>query len=140
MAFAALVDTGAIISLFGREQPRGPHYRALFERAASEAWQLSTTWACITEACFLLDTPSRYSMLRWIAAGAVVVFPFPQEALEDMVPLMLRYTDRPRSEMDFADATLVWLADDTGVLSVMTTDVRDFSRYRLPDGRAFEIL
>ena len=57
-----------------------------------------------------------------------------------MVPVMLRYTDRPRSEMDFADATLVWLADDTGVLSVMTTDVRDFSRYRLPDGRVFEIL
>ena len=85
MAFAALVDTGAIISLFGRDQPRTLHYRALFERAASEA-------------C------------------------------------------RPRSEMDFADATLVWLAGDTGVLSVMTTDVRDFSRYRLPDGRAFEIL
>ena len=57
-----------------------------------------------------------------------------------MVPVMLRYTDRPRSEMDFADATLGWLADDTGVLRVMTTDVRDFSRYRLPDGRVFEIL
>lgn len=140
MAFAALVDTGAIVSLFGRGQPRQRHYRALFERAAGEAWQLSTTWACVTEASFLLDTPSRYSMLRWIAAGAIVVFPFPQEALEDMVPVMLRYTDRPRSEMDLADATLVWLANDTGVLNVMTTDVRDFSRYRLADGRAFEIL
>lgn len=75
-----------------------------------------------------------------IAAGAIVVFPFPQEALEDMVPTMLSYTDRPRSEMDLADATLVWLANDTGVLNVMTTDVRDFSRYRLADGRAFEIL
>jgi predicted nucleic acid-binding protein len=79
-------------------------------------------------------------MLRWVAAGAIVVFPFPQEALEEMVPVMLRCTDRPRSETDLADATLVWLANDTGVLSVMTTDVRDFSRYRLPDGRAFEIL
>lgn len=140
MAFAALVDTGAIVSLFGRDQPGRAHYRALFEQAAAQEWQLSTTWPCVTEAAFLLDTPARYSMLRWIAAGAIVVFPFPQEVLEEMVPVMLRDTDRPRSEMDFADATLVWLAHDTGVLRVMTTDVRDFSRYRLPDGRAFEIL
>jgi hypothetical protein len=32
------------------------------------------------------------------------------------------------------------MAADTGVASIMTTDVRDFSRYRLPDGRAFDIL
>ena len=35
---------------------------------------------------------------------------------------------------------LVWLAAQTGVCTVFTQDVRDFSRYRLPDGRAFEIL
>jgi uncharacterized protein len=39
-----------------------------------------------------------------------------------------------------ADASLVWLAADTGVTTVMTLDVRDFSRYRLPDGRSFDIL
>lgn len=32
------------------------------------------------------------------------------------------------------------MAADTGVASIMMTDVRDFSRYRLPDGRAFDIL
>jgi len=26
------------------------------------------------------------------------------------VPLMQRYTERPRTEMDLADASLVWLA------------------------------
>ena len=36
-------------------------------------------------------------------------------------------------------ASLVWLAQDTNPLNVMTMDVRDFSRYRLPDGRAFHI-
>ena len=53
---------------------------------------------------------------------------------------MLRYTEVPRTEMDLADASLLWLAEDTGVLTIMTLDVHDFSRYRLPDGRAFEIL
>ena len=57
-----------------------------------------------------------------------------------MVDLMRRYTQAPRTEMDLADASLVWLASDTGVSRIMTLDVRDFSRYRLPDGRAFEIL
>ena len=42
--------------------------------------------------------------------------------------------------MDLADASLVWLASDTGVNRIMTLDVGDFSRYRLPDGQAFEIL
>ena len=53
---------------------------------------------------------------------------------------MRRYTESPRTEMDLADASLVWLAVDSGVTRVMTMDVRDFSRYRLPDGRGFEIL
>ena len=68
------------------------------------------------------------------------VFPFQQESLLDFVPLMQRYTERLRTEMDLADASLVWLATETGVTTVMTLDARDFSRYRLPDGRAFEIL
>ena len=49
-------------------------------------------------------------------------------------------TAPPRSEIDFADASLVWLVTDTGVNRIMTMDVRDFSRYRLTDGRGFEIL
>ena len=33
----------------------------------------------------------------------------------------------------------VWLATDTGVNRIMAMDERDFSRYRLTDGRGFEI-
>ena len=83
-------------------------------------------------------------MLRWVAAGAISVFPFAQESVEPMVELMRCFsqpdTEPPSSEMDFADASLVWLATDTGVNRIMTMDVRDFSRYRLTDGRGFEIL
>ncbi len=79
-------------------------------------------------------------MLSWLAAGAVSVIPFDQHTLGPMVDLMHRYTEAPGAEMDLADASLVWLANDTGVAAIMTLDVRDFSRYRLADGRAFEIL
>jgi hypothetical protein len=75
-----------------------------------------------------------------VGAGAITVFPFPQDTLDDLVVLMQRYTESPRTEMGLADASLLWLAADTSVNRIMTMDVRNFSRYRLPDGQAFEIL
>ncbi|MEO7548634.1 MAG: hypothetical protein ABIT82_09440 [Ramlibacter sp.] len=137
---AALVDAGALIAAFGLRQKKGGHFQKLFAQASAEHWTLATTWPCITEASHLLGPPQRYACLRWVAAGGVTVFPFDQQALETMVDWMRTYTETPRTEMDLADASLFCLAQDTGVTRVMTTDVRDFSRYRLPDGRAFEIL
>ena len=76
--------------------------------------------------------------------GAMVAVFGPRQSqarhCEPMVELMRRYTQAPRTQMDLADASLVWLAADAGVVAIMTTDVRDFSRYRLPDGRGFEII
>lgn len=140
MASAAIVDASAMVMLFGRDQPGKAHYLRLFEQAATEGWSLTSTWPCVTEASHLLGLPQRYAFLRWVAADALSIFPFGQDALEGMIDMMRRYTGTPRTEMDLADASLVWLASDTGVTRIMTTDVRDFSRYRLADGRAFEIL
>lgn len=137
---AALVDAGAMVAVFGGSQPRAAHYHGLFKHAAQQRWSLSTTWPCVVEASYLVSPPQRYTLLRWVGAGAIAVFPFQQEALDDFVALMQRYTQAPRTEMDLADASLVWLASETDVTTIMTTDARDFSRYRLPDGRAFEIL
>ncbi|MBF0099241.1 MAG: toxin-antitoxin system, toxin component [Magnetococcales bacterium] len=53
---------------------------------------------------------------------------------------MAKYSEIGKREMDFADATLVWLADETNTTDIMTVDVADFSRYRLPDGRGFNLL
>jgi len=43
-------------------------------------------------------------------------------------------------EIDLADASLYWLAIKTSITDIMTVDVADFSRYRLPDGKAFMLL
>ena len=42
--------------------------------------------------------------------------------------------------MDLADASLYWLAGETGITEIMTVDQNDFDRYRLPDGREFQIV
>jgi len=47
---------------------------------------------------------------------------------------MDKYADRP---MDFADASLVWVAEQTGVLEILTTD-RDFEIYRTRTLRSLE--
>ena len=49
----------------------------------------------------------------------------------------MKYADLP---MDYADATLVALAEELGTNLVLTTDARDFGVYRLASGEAFEIL
>jgi uncharacterized protein len=50
--------------------------------------------------------------------------------------LMTRYEDTP---MDFADATLVLLAEELGVTDILTLDRRGFSTYRTATGKAFRL-
>jgi predicted nucleic acid-binding protein len=42
--------------------------------------------------------------------------------------------------MDFADASLVQVADRLGLTEIFTLDRRDFAVYRLSKNRAFRIL
>jgi hypothetical protein len=50
---------------------------------------------------------------------------------------MSRYADHP---MDFADATLVYLAARESIPTVFTVDQADFSTYRVAGRRRFRIL
>lgn len=135
----ALIDAGPLVAIFDGEDPHHERYNAMLADPALPL-RLYTTWPCVVEASHLLGAVSRLEMLKWVGLGGVHVYPFDAPELLDMTQWMLRYTQVPRSEMDFADASLYWLAGETGVSAILTLDVRDFSRYRLPDGSAFEIL
>jgi predicted nucleic acid-binding protein len=134
-----LLDAGPLISLFDEGDPFHPRYRALLGDAR-QPLNLYTTWPCVVEASHMLGDVERLEMLKWVGLGGAQVFPFDASALVDMTGWMLRYTETPRTCMDLADASLYWLALESGVTAILTVDVRDFSRYRLPDGRAFDIL
>jgi predicted nucleic acid-binding protein len=49
---------------------------------------------------------------------------------------MEKYRDIP---MDFADATLVCLAEETGINKIFTLDIRGFSAYRFREKKVFII-
>lgn len=129
-----------MIALFAVDDRHHKRFDRIIENLAPQGLRLLTTWPCIVEAAYLLDTPQRYEMLAWIETGGTLVYPFEPYHLGDMVGWMRRYSTRSKREMDLADASLYWLAIETDVTDVMTVDVADFSRYRLPDGRAFTVM
>ena len=79
-------------------------------------------------------------MLKWIELGGATVYAVEPLNLGDIVRWMRRYSEAGKREMDFADASLYWLAVETGITEIMTVDVSDFSRYRLPRGKTFTLL
>jgi predicted nucleic acid-binding protein len=135
-----LIDAGPLIALFAVDDRHHDHYDKLISAFSATGLRMVTTWPCIVEASYLLGIPQRFELLQWIELGGVVVYPFSPHHLGDIVIWMKTYSADNKREMDLADATLYWVANETGIREIMTTDVRDFSRYRLPDGQSFAIL
>ncbi len=137
---SVLLDSGPIIALFAVDDRHHKRFDQHVQTLARAGLRLITTWPCIVEASYILKPEQRYEMLGWVEAGGALVYPFEPYHLADMVQWMKRYTARSKREMDLADASLYWLAIETGVTDILTVDLADFSRYRLPDGRGFAIV
>ena len=136
----ALVDAGAMIALFDDADDFYERYTGIFNELLSRRVQLVTTWPCVTEASYSLAPKNHLALLEWLQNGAVSIQNFSVADLQPMVGWMEQYTERSKTIMDFADATLYWVAIELKTTLVLSVDRRDFSRYRLPDGQAFEIL
>lgn len=137
---SCLIDSGPLIALFAVDDHHHARFDALLKELSMDGLRLITTWPCIVEASYLLEIPQRFEMLKWIELGGAVVYPFESVHLGEIVRSMRRYSERGKREMDLADASLYWLAAETGLTEILTVDVSDFSRYRLPRGKAFTLL
>jgi uncharacterized protein len=137
---SCLIDSGPLIALFAVDDRHHARFDALVKEQSVRGLRLLTTWPCIVEASYLLEIPQRFEMLKWVELGGVVVYPLEPSHLGDIVRWMRRYSEPGKREMDLADASLYWLAIESGVTEIMTVDVTDFSRFRLPRGKAFTLL
>lgn len=135
-----LIDAGPLVALFATDDAHHTRYDRFVGEASVRGLRLVTTWPCIVEASYILDAPWRFELLQWIEQGGVQVFPFDPSHLAVMLPWMRRYTEKTKRDMDLADASLLWLASETGLREIMTVDVNDFARYRLPSGEALTLL
>ena len=98
-----------------------------------------TSEAVLTE-LFHLVGDSRAEMeaaWKFIRSGALVVAAIEHAELLHLHALMSRYADRP---MDFADATLVYLAKRESLSTILTVDHADFKTYRIESKRQFRVL
>jgi predicted nucleic acid-binding protein len=120
---AVLVDTGALVAL-ARARDK---YHALVVQFFADfvSGELITTLPVLTEALHLLPAQLGPSVID-LARGPRWHVPDAAAGLGRIAELMRKYGDRP---MDFADASLVWAAEETGAREVVTTD-RDFEIYR----------
>ena len=137
---SCLVDSGPLIALFAVDDNHHARFDAIVKELSASGLRLITTWPCIVEASYPLEIPQRFELLKWIELGGAVVYPFEPIHLADIVRWMRRYSESGKREMDLADASLYWLAAETGVTEILTVDVADFSRNRLPRGKAFTLL
>ncbi len=129
-----LVDTGFLVAL-GRA--RDPLHQAAAAYMASATMPLATVTAVVVEACHFLRLDSRRSLLDWLATDGPAVIEVPPQAYPELSATMARYGDR---DIDFADAALVWLAEQTGHRSILTIDEADFGRFRLKGRARFDLV
>jgi len=97
-----------------------------------------TTDAVVTEASHLVARGGAAAALplEFLLAVGVPIVALEPSGHEHAVRLMPRYLDTP---MDYADATLVVVADALKLGTVLTTDRRGFRAYRRANGAAFVV-
>jgi uncharacterized protein len=132
----ALIDTGAILALLDRRDRWHRHCVTAF---AQLRLPLLTSEAVLTELFHLVGDVQTEMEAAWkfVRSGALVLGTIEDTELPHLHNLMSRYWDRP---MDFADATLVYLAKRESLSAVLTVDHADFATYRIEGKRQFRIL
>ncbi|MBI2535879.1 MAG: PIN domain-containing protein [Gemmatimonadetes bacterium] len=128
-----IVDTGPLVAYL---DARDPVHATVAQRWDGFTGHLATTSAVITEGMHfvaeLREGPLHLAAL--VADSGMEVYDLTQPPeLHEAARLMEKYADTP---MDFADATLVLLAEALGIDDVFTLDYRGFSVYRTRQGRA----
>src|SRR5207247_2288242 len=136
MHASALIDTGAILALLDRTDR---WHKLCVDTFQQLRLPLITSEAVLTELFHLVgdDRKEVESAWRFVRCGAVVLAPIEDGELPQIQALMARYWDRP---MDFADATLVYLAERERLSTVFTVDHSDFQTYRMKGRRRFRVL
>jgi uncharacterized protein len=131
-----LLDTGAFVALVDRSETKHADCVAVLERWTGP---ILTTEAVLTETLYLVGPAwlPQKTCLEFFLRGAFLLVPSSNVSLQRATALMEKYHDLP---MDYADATLVALAEESETDHVFTLDRKGFSTYRLRGRKAFRLV
>ncbi len=136
MQARGLIDTGAIIAFLMVED--NWHQRCV-NAFPKLKLPLATTSAVLAEVFHLLGNNPNHFDAAWtlLRSGAITVHSITDIDLPRIKELMEIYQDRP---MDFADATIVHLAERESLSTVFTIDNNDFETYRIGSKKKFIVV
>ena len=132
----AILDTGPWVALIDRSESR---HTECVQWLKNFSGTLYSTEAVLTEVLYILNfsITARCAALDFVLESVVEIVPSSAGSLKKTKNLMKKYADMP---MDFADATIVCLAAETGMQNIVTFDSKDFAIYRLPRKKSFTII
>ena len=132
----AILDTGPWVALIDRSESR---HTECVQWLKNFSGRLYSTEAVLTEVLYFLNfsITAQCAALDFVLESVVEIVPSNIESLKKTKNLMKKYADLP---MDFADATLVCLATQTGMQNIVTLDKKDFAIYKLPKKKSFTIM
>lgn len=134
-----LADTGFFVAV---ASPNDQFHSSAVNALKAIDEPIITTYPVITETCYLLlretgsSAPPRF-LRNFIRSEDLIIFNLETVHLQRIADLMETYADIP---MDFADASLVLLAEQFEEERILTSDRRDFSIYRWQNNRPFNNL
>ena len=132
----AAIDTGPWVALIDRSETR---HAECVQWLKNFSGKLYSTEAVLTEVLYLLNfsITAQCAALDFVLESVVEIVPASTMSLKKTKNLMKKYADLP---MDFADATIAYLATETRMQNVVTFDRKDFTIYRLPKNQSFTIM
>ncbi len=131
-----IMDTGPWVALIDRSEAR--HKKCIEWLRQFEGYIFSSE-AVLTEVLYLLNFSLRAqsAAIDFVLNGAILLVPSSLESLKRVKRLMEKYKDIP---MDYADATLVSIAEDLSIPHVVSFDAKDFGIYRMSSKQPFVVL
>jgi predicted nucleic acid-binding protein len=120
-----LMDAGPLVGFLDRGDQWHKFSAEVFKRLTFPAY---TCEAVLSEAAYHLRTRTegRDALLSLVDSGALIVLPVFPEGRAYVRTFLARYGSRA----DLGDACLMYLAERAEGARIVTTDRRDFARYR----------
>ena len=133
LATGALLDTGVLVAMYARDDPKHADVTRWFSTFQGE---LHTVESVLTEAAYFLPARMRAVLADLAMSGKLHLHHPDADAYARVATLFRKYAD---IDPDWADIALIWLAETTGITRIATLDVADFSVYRIHGRRRFEL-
>ncbi|MDI6890029.1 MAG: PIN domain-containing protein [Thermodesulfovibrionales bacterium] len=131
-----IIDTGPLVALFDKSDNRHDLCHAILR---TTKMSLITTIPVLTEAFYILSFSWHIQddLWKFITDDNLGIYNLDRNLLKICRELMNKYQDLP---MDFADASLVVVAERENISTVFTLDHKDFKVYRTKHGKGFKLL